>query len=79
MGLRAAANKMCKECIYDKLAEGSWRAQVESCTSQKCPLFGHRPRPLAKKGNRSHKLMKSKLARGISKKCQIQSSSRGES
>jgi len=37
-----AIDKMCKECIYDT-GNGSWREQVERCTSSKCPLYTHRP------------------------------------
>ena len=37
-----AIEKMCKECIYDP-GNGSWREQVERCTSFKCPLYTHRP------------------------------------
>ena len=34
----------CKDCIYDKAIAGSWRSQVENCTSEKtCPLWPHRP------------------------------------
>lgn len=42
-GMRKAINDMCKECIYDKFQEGTWREQVEKCTSPKCPLYKHRP------------------------------------
>ena len=41
--LRAKINAKCSECIYDPYAEGSWRKQVENCTSYKCPLFKVRP------------------------------------
>ena len=37
-----AIDKMCKECIYDP-GNGSWKEQVERCTSSQCPLFIHRP------------------------------------
>jgi hypothetical protein len=40
---RAAINAFCKACIYDRGAPGTWRAQVEGCTAQDCPLFAHRP------------------------------------
>lgn len=44
MSLRAAINAKCKECIYDPLSGGgTWRQQVEACTSYKCPLFPVRP------------------------------------
>ena len=42
--MRASINAKCKECIYDPFHGcGSWRKQVEACTSYKCPLFGLRP------------------------------------
>jgi len=44
MSLRAAINAKCKECIYDPIAgRGTWRQQVEACTSRACPLFSVRP------------------------------------
>ena len=33
----------CCECIYDDRSAGSWRKQVEECTSLDCPLFAKRP------------------------------------
>lgn len=44
MGLRKPINDMCKECIYDKHAAGSWRQQVELCSCQTCPLWDVRPK-----------------------------------
>ena len=41
--LRTKINAKCKECIYDPYAAGSWRKQVEYCTSYKCPLYSVRP------------------------------------
>jgi len=44
MSLRAAINAKCKDCIYDpKSGLGTWRQQVEGCTSRNCPLWPHRP------------------------------------
>jgi len=43
MSLRKAINSMCRHCIYDKNQAGSWRAQVEACTSEACPLQRVRP------------------------------------
>ena len=40
---RQRINDMCKACIYDPYAAGSWRAQVEECTSLECPLYPIRP------------------------------------
>jgi len=42
--MRAAINAMCKGCIYDPIAgRGTWRQQVEACTSKSCPLYEFRP------------------------------------
>ena len=42
--LRDAINDKCRDCIYDPIAGGgTWRQQVESCTSGNCPLFDVRP------------------------------------
>ncbi len=42
--LRRAIDGFCKQCIYDPYARGTWRQQVEICTSHQCPLFDVRPR-----------------------------------
>ena len=45
-GLRGKINAMCVSCIYDPFSGGgSWRKQVEDCTSYQCPLFDVRPLP----------------------------------
>jgi len=45
MSLRRAINSKCRECIYCPLTgAGSWRQQVENCTSISCPLFSVRPK-----------------------------------
>lgn len=33
----------CKDCIYDSTEPGSWRYQIEQCTSTSCALFELRP------------------------------------
>jgi len=44
MSLRAAINAKCKDCIYDpKSGLGTWRQQVQGCTSVNCPLWAVRP------------------------------------
>ncbi len=43
IGLRAAINRMCRQCIYDPDAAGTWRQQVEACTSPECALYPVRP------------------------------------
>ena len=45
MGMRAAINAMCKQCLYDPRAEGlgTWRQQIEACTATDCPLYAYRP------------------------------------
>ena len=46
MSLRKAVNTHCKSCLYDPLGgAGTWRQQVEACTSCKCALFPYRPKP----------------------------------
>lgn len=43
-GLRDCINRMCKSCIYDQIGgKGTWRQQVEACTSYECPLYPVRP------------------------------------
>jgi len=42
-GLRGSIDAMCAYCIYDPdSGMGSWRQQVEGCTSKECPLFSVR-------------------------------------
>ena len=56
MSLRKAVNDKCKECIYDPKSQGTWRKQVEDCTSRLCPLYSERPvqiRNSSKKGKSS--------------------------
>jgi hypothetical protein len=44
MSRTKAINEKCKDCIYDHAAPGSWRAQVEACTSEtSCALWPYRP------------------------------------
>ena len=43
--MRKAINEKCKECIYDPMpGNGTWRQQVEACTSKSCPLYEFRPK-----------------------------------
>jgi len=42
-GLRARIDAKCCDCIYDPYQPGTWRKQVEKCTSPACPLFDVRP------------------------------------
>ena len=42
--LRKGVNAMCKVCIYDDLAAGTWRQQVNLCSCYSCPLWPHRPK-----------------------------------
>lgn len=44
MSLRKAIDDMCKSCIYDPFQLGTWRIQVEECTSVTCPLHKFRPK-----------------------------------
>lgn len=51
MSLRKAINLKCKDCIYDSLCPGTWRKQVEECTSKDCSLWPVRPTTTRSKGN----------------------------
>lgn len=42
-GLRARIDAKCCECVYDPIQTGTWRKQVENCTSLTCPLYEVRP------------------------------------
>jgi hypothetical protein len=42
-GLRGRIDAMCCSCIYDPIARGTWRKQVQDCTSASCPLYDVRP------------------------------------
>lgn len=44
MSMRKAINDKCKSCIYDSLAGGTWRQQVENCTITGCGLYPYRPK-----------------------------------
>jgi len=41
--LRRSINAMCRSCIYDRFAPGTWRQQVEACSCPACALFPVRP------------------------------------
>lgn len=48
LSLRDAVNAKCKSCIYDPFGGcGTWREQVQACSSANCPL--HSVRPMAVK------------------------------
>ena len=49
VGLRGKIDAKCCECIYDPYSEGTWRKQVENCTSCSCPLFSVRTKSNALK------------------------------
>ncbi len=40
-----AINAMCRACIYDDRAAGTWREQTAACDNGGCPLFAVRPFP----------------------------------
>ena len=45
--LRAAINAMCKGCLYDPgSGDGTWREQVQGCSSSNCALHAVRPMPV---------------------------------
>lgn len=41
--LRAAVNRMCRECVYDSGEPGTWIDQVARCCGYACPLYPVRP------------------------------------
>ncbi len=48
MSRTKAINEKCKDCIYDPADQGTWREQVERCTSGPtakvpCSLWPYRP------------------------------------
>lgn len=49
LSMRSAIDGMCKNCLYDKLQPGTWRQQIEACTSTQCPLYNLRPTPITVK------------------------------
>jgi len=42
--LRSCVNQMCRGCIYDPCAPGTWRTQVTLCAVKSCPLYDIRPK-----------------------------------
>jgi hypothetical protein len=47
MSRTKALNEKCKQCIYDPACSGTWREQVENCTTTSCPIWQHRPMTVA--------------------------------
>lgn len=46
LSLRKSINAKCRDCIYDPLGGGTWRAQVAQCSAIRCPLWPVRPASL---------------------------------
>jgi hypothetical protein len=44
VSMRSAINEKCRDCIYDPLAPGNWRQQVQACVITTCPLWPLRPK-----------------------------------
>lgn len=44
MTRQQAINAKCKDCIYDDMADGTWRMQVEGCELTACALYPYRPK-----------------------------------
>ena len=61
-GLRGAVSVKCIDCIYDPLDKGTWRDQVDQCTSHACPLYQYRPQ--RKEATPEHLKDPAKVARG---------------
>jgi len=53
MSLRRAINDKCRDCIYDPLAGGTWRKQVEECKCTRCPLWPVRPKTTKKREDKA--------------------------
>jgi len=43
---KTAIKHMCKACVYDPQAKGTWREQVQDCSCPTCPLYDFRPLPI---------------------------------
>lgn len=42
-GFRGKINAKCIECIYDPYSQGgTWKQQIEACSSPSCPLYSVR-------------------------------------
>lgn len=51
---KSAIDSFCFHCIYDPVGgRGTWRQQVEDCTSCECSLFPYRPKPTNTKKQQS--------------------------
>ena len=48
--LRGSVDAKCAEYKYDLIGDGSWRLQVENCTSFGCQLYLVRPTTIKVKG-----------------------------
>ena len=44
-----AIDANCKDCNYDDLDVGTWRDQIERCSSPQCPFYEYRPLTTATK------------------------------
>jgi hypothetical protein len=44
---KEAIDAHCKGCIYDSQVKGRWRAQVEACEMNDCPLYEFRPKTIS--------------------------------
>ena len=53
MTRQQAINAKCKECIYDDMAEGTWRMQVEQCELTACSLHPYRPKSRSNTSSKS--------------------------
>jgi hypothetical protein len=63
MSRTKAINDYCKGCIYDQKAPGTWREQVEACTSEgRCALWPYRPVSVSTvNGNRKTRAVDSEI------------------
>lgn len=62
--LRDAVDAKCKSCIYDPFGGcGTWREQVQACSSANCPLHPVRPMTVKAQNSRSEAVS---MALGVS-------------
>lgn len=54
-GYKGKVAAKCIECLVDLCQPGSWRQQVENCSSPTCPLYEVRPTTLGNKNDHEDK------------------------
>jgi hypothetical protein len=54
MTRQQAINAKCRNCIFDDLANGTWRMQTEACELTGCALHPYRPKSRSNVPSKSH-------------------------